>query len=85
MSYKGIQHFADVLSIMQSTRCELLRGDNQDVRLGQMLEEAKELVKERFAEETLKPYTETVNLSMKAIDEGQTEPIQEIIADLGGK
>ena len=105
MSFNGIQQFAAVLGIMQDTRHELLGGDNQDIRLGQLLEEAKECVKDRFAEETLDeqfiehmekasktvlgwptwkrsvlgPDQETVDLSMKAIDEGDTEPIQEII------
>ncbi len=81
MSFNGIKHFAAVLSIMQSTRCELLGGDNQDIRLGQLLEEAKECVKERFTKATLID-PETATLSMKAIDEGDTEPIQEIIDDL---
>jgi hypothetical protein len=116
MSFKGIQQFAAVLGIMQDTRQKLLRGDNQDILLGQLLEEMKEGVKDRFAEETLVeagadgrfvdhleqssetvrdwprwkqsvlgPDPETVDLSMKAIDEGQTKPIQEIINDLEGE
>jgi hypothetical protein len=87
MSFNGIQQFAAVLSTMQDTRHWLLGGDNQDIRLGQLLEEMKEGVKDRLAEETLVeagPDPETVDLSMKAIDEGQTEPIQEIIDNLEG-
>jgi len=110
MSYDGVQQFADVLSYMQETRQELLRGDNQDVRLGQLLDEAKDCVKDRFAEETLidseqfaehleqasetvrnwpswkravlGPDPEIVAASMKAIDEGRTAPVQEIIDEL---
>jgi len=81
MSYDGVQQFADVLSYMQETRQELLRGDNQDVRLGQLLDEAKDCVKDRFAEETLVD-TEMVARSMEAIDEGDTKPVQEIIDEL---
>ena len=53
MSFNGIQQFAAVFRIMQDTRHVLLGGDNQDIHLGQLLEEMKEGVKERFAEETL--------------------------------
>ena len=79
MSFNGIQQIAAVLGIMQDTRHVLLGGDNQDIRLGQLLDEAKDCIKDRFAEETLAPDMETVNASMKAIDEGDTEPIQEVI------
>jgi hypothetical protein len=60
MSQQGMRAFADVLSVMQETRGTLLRGDNQDIRLGQLLDDAKEHVKERFAQETLvdKPESE---------------------------
>ena len=51
MSFNGIQQFAAIFSIMQDTRHVLLGGDNQDIRLGQLLEEAKDCVKVRFAEE----------------------------------
>jgi len=91
MSFNGISQFAAVLGIMQDTRHVLLGGDNQDSRLGQLLEEMKECVKDRFAKETLDgdAYAlidmETVDASMKAIDEGQTEPIQEIIDGLEGE
>ena len=95
MSFNGIQQFATVLGIMQDTRHVLLGSDNQDVRLGQLLEEAKECVKDRFAEETMiespmvggTPDSDPGNVAvmMKAIDEGDTEPIQEIIDDLEGE
>jgi hypothetical protein len=81
MSFNGIQQFAAVLHSMQDTRHVLLGGDNQDIRLGQLLDEAKDCVKERFAEETLID-EEIVELSMKAINEGATKPIQEIIDGL---
>lgn len=54
MSQLGIKEFANILSLLQDTRINLLRGDNQDLRLGQLLEEMKELVKHQFAQETLK-------------------------------
>ena len=79
MSFNGIQQFAAVLHSMQDTRHMLLGGDNQDIRLGQLLDEAKDCIAVRFAEETL---IEVVELSMKAIDEGDTRPIREIIDDL---
>jgi len=87
MSFNGIQQFAAVCRIMQDTRHVLLGGDNQDIRLGQLLDDAKDCIKERFAKETLveAPDPETVAFSMKAINEGQTEPIQEIIDDLEGE
>jgi hypothetical protein len=61
MSRDGINKFADVLSWLQSVRHELFvlagRGkpiDKQDIRLGQMLAEMKDLVKEEFTRMTLK-------------------------------
>ena len=83
MSFNGIQQFAAILGIMQDTRHVLLGGDNQDIRLGQLLDEAKDRIKDRFAEETLDE--ETIARSMKAIDEGDTRPIQKIIDDLKGE
>jgi hypothetical protein len=54
MSLKGIYRFGKILSDMQQARGELFAMNNkQDVRLGQMLQEMKDLVKERFANETL--------------------------------
>ena len=53
MSFNGIQQFAAVCRIMQDTRHVLLGGDNQDIRLGQLLDEAKDCIRDRFAEETL--------------------------------
>ena len=85
MSFNGIQQFAAVCRNMQATRFVLLGGDNQDIRLGQLLDKAMDCVKERFAKETLidpEIDMDTVALSMKAIDEGDTQPIQEIIDDL---
>lgn len=54
MSIEGIKVFADVMSVMQRRRNALLRGDNQDIRLAQLLHEAKEAVVHEFALETLK-------------------------------
>ena len=55
MSLKGITKFAKVMSYMQTARGELLgMKTKQDLRLGQLLYEMKELVKVRFAKETLK-------------------------------
>jgi hypothetical protein len=85
MSFNGIQQFAAVIGIMQDTRYVLLGSDNnQDIRLAQLLDEAKDCVKDRFAEETLIDPDTGWDLSTKAIDEGDTEPIQEIIDDLEG-
>jgi len=63
MSKLGIQRFAAVLSEMQTARQELLRlgtaggtgnpVDKQDILLGQLLETAKDSVKERFMEITM--------------------------------
>jgi len=63
MSKQGIQKFAQVLSVMQETRQELLkmgtnaRGcfgiDKQDILLGQLLDTAKDSVKDRFMEITM--------------------------------
>lgn len=61
MSREGIKKFAEVLSIMQETRGELLRMgtkqgrvNKQDIRLGQLLETAKDHIKMDFTEETLR-------------------------------
>ena len=55
MSHKGICRFAKVLSEVQTARGELLgMKTKQDLRLGQLLHEMKELVKARFVKETLK-------------------------------
>ncbi len=60
MSKEGIQIFADVLSHLQEKRGELLRLggqpgkiNNQDIRLAQLLDKAKDAVKKEFAEITL--------------------------------
>jgi len=53
MSKQGIKKFAGILSAMQETRGELLRGDNQDIRLGQLLETAKDAVKHEFCKITV--------------------------------
>ena len=53
MSKSGIKKFASILSTMQTARNELLQGDNQDIRLGQLLDDAKEAVKDRFCKITL--------------------------------
>ena len=55
MSELGIKDFAKCLSVMQEMRCHLLKGDNQDILLGQMLHEMKELTNKRFIQETIEP------------------------------
>lgn len=49
MSDHGIQLAAKALSVLQEMRRELLQGDKQDIRLGQLLHDAKDAIKERFA------------------------------------
>lgn len=55
MSKEGLQKAAEVFSLMQLTRIDLLRkgGDHQDVLLGQMLETGKEAMKNIFCKLTL--------------------------------
>jgi hypothetical protein len=60
MSQAGIEKFAAVLSHIQHERGELLRMgsqpgkiDKQDIRLAQLLEQAKDAVKKEFAEITV--------------------------------
>ena len=65
MSQKGIERFAQALSDLQTARNELLnmgaenidkegaKSGNQDIRLGQMCDEMKDLVKEEFSRITL--------------------------------
>ena len=60
MSMEGIHKFAKVLSMMQETRNELLHMgtkpgviDKQDIRLGQLLEVAKDAVKDDFNKITM--------------------------------
>ena len=65
MSKQGIIKVANVLTQMQSVRIELIgsaikaknaptaKANIQDVRLGQLLHDASELIKDRFTEETL--------------------------------
>ena len=63
MSKKGIKRFANILTQMQLVRGELIgmgckkigtKEGNQDIRLGQMLEEMKEHIKKEFIKITLK-------------------------------
>lgn len=64
MSIKGIKRFAEAMSYLQTTRGELMtlatgkRGkpqeiDKVDLRLAQMLDEAKDAVKGEFARITV--------------------------------
>ena len=60
MSMNGIKKFAEVLSMMQETRGELIKMgtkqgkiNQQDVRLGQLLGKANDHVKWDFTKETL--------------------------------
>jgi hypothetical protein len=66
MSWKGIHKVAGILTQMQQLRGELIsmgskgkalgtKEGNQDIRLGQMLEKAKDSIKWDFARITLEP------------------------------
>ena len=56
MSKEGIKEFSNVLFVMQNTRYKLLKNnkDKIDIRLAQMLEEMKELIKNEFIKLTTK-------------------------------
>lgn len=66
MSKQGIIKVANVLTQMQIVRIELIgstikaknastaKANIQDIRLGQLLHDASESIKDRFIEETLK-------------------------------
>ena len=64
MSAKGIRKFADLLFTMQKVRHDLLetgcrprpRKDNQDIRLGQMIDEMKDSALKEFYEITVGKY-----------------------------
>ena len=49
MSYRGIKKVAEILSQMQDLRIQLLDSDKQDILLGQLLETAKETIKDDFS------------------------------------
>jgi hypothetical protein len=55
MSKWGIKKFASILSEMQEARIELLNDgrDTQDIRLGQLLDTAKDAVKHEFCKITV--------------------------------
>lgn len=62
MSMKGIKKFAEVLTLMQQYKHELIemgakkvgtKEGNQDMRLGQLLEVAKNSVKDEFTKITI--------------------------------
>ncbi len=63
MSQKGIRKFAEAMTAMQLARHELIsmgtkkrpisRSAKQDIRLGQLLDEANGAVREKFAKITL--------------------------------
>ena len=63
MSIKGVKIFADVLSIMQEERNKLLhmstkfhmdsKSAQQDLLLGQLLDEAKDAIKDKFCKITM--------------------------------
>ncbi len=59
MSNLGIHKYADVMTLLQQTRIELIRmgtansvlgtsSGNQDIRLGHLLQEAEDAVKDKF-------------------------------------
>lgn len=60
MSVDGIKEVAHALTVLQESRGRLLKMgtrpgyiSKQDIRLGQLLEDAKDHIKERFAKITL--------------------------------
>jgi hypothetical protein len=53
MSVEGLNRVAQIFTLMQQARIDLLGGDKQDVYLGQLLLTGKDAMKERFAEITL--------------------------------
>jgi len=53
MSAEGARKMVGVLVIMQVTRQELLAGDNQDKRLGQLLQQAEDSINDQVSLETL--------------------------------
>jgi hypothetical protein len=54
MSMEGIKRFADVMSVIRQARIDLVgMGDNQDIRLGQLLLTAHDSVKDDFAKITI--------------------------------
>lgn len=70
MSGRGIRQIATVFAAMQNARQNLIhlgseRADTpegqQDIRLGQLLKEAEDSVKEKFTAETLKPEAQVWN------------------------
>lgn len=48
MSSKGVIITAGVFDFIQQERHRLLKGDTQDIELGQLLDKMKDLVKEDF-------------------------------------
>ena len=62
MSKEGVKLMAEVFSLMQQTRGRLIalgskqsdtKGGHRDIRMGQMLEEAKEGIKDEFMKITI--------------------------------
>ena len=53
MSKNGIKAFATILQAAQNIRIKLLGGDNQDIRLGQLLDRMKNSVKKDFCRVTI--------------------------------
>jgi len=52
MSATGIKLAAAIFQQLQLHRIALLRGDKQDILLGQMMEDGKEAMKHKFIEAT---------------------------------
>lgn len=57
MSVKGVALFASVLNVAQQTRYELIKmgsesspADQEDIRLGHLLDEMKDSIKDKFCE-----------------------------------
>ena len=53
MSMRGIRLFAGIVSDIRATKTDLLKGDAQDIRLAQILEDMSELASEEFAKVSL--------------------------------
>lgn len=50
MSKAGIEFAAQTLSMLREARQTLMRGDDQDFRLGQLFREAREAIEDNFTQ-----------------------------------
>lgn len=69
MSKWGIKKFASVLSDMQEARLDLLNEgkDTQDIRLGQLLDVAKDAVKHQFCKITVEKKLNRITKALKKV------------------